>query len=96
MIAMYQFVSGMITMGFATAALFFFRFWQRTADSLFAIFGIAFLCFALNHALTALLDFARDDQSWIYLLRLAGFVLLIAAIVRKNVGPKPRGPENKV
>ena len=93
---MYQFFSGMVTMGFATAALFFFRFWWRTRDSLFAIFAIAFVCFALNHALTALLDFSRDDESWFYLLRLAGFVLLIAAIIRKNVGRRPPERERQL
>jgi len=91
---MYQFLSGMITMGFATAALFFFRFWRRTHDWLFAMFGVAFVCFAINQALTALLDFARDDQSWFYMLRLAGFALLVAAIVYKNVGARPSGRQD--
>jgi hypothetical protein len=89
---MYDFLSGMITMGFTTAALFFFRFWWRTRDPLFALFAIAFICFAFNQALTALLDIPRDEQSWIYLLRLAGFVLLIFGIVGKNIGKKPARP----
>jgi hypothetical protein len=96
---MYAFLSGMVTMGFATAALFFFRFWWRTHDTLFVMFAIAFICFSLNQALTALLDIPRDDQSAIYLLRLAGFVLLIFGIVGKNVGKKPRpddGPDDRV
>jgi uncharacterized membrane protein HdeD (DUF308 family) len=86
---MYDFLSGMITMGYAIAALFFFRFWWRTRDPLFVMFAIAFICFAVNQALTALLDIPRDEQSWIYMLRLAGFVLLIFGIVGKNVGKKP-------
>jgi hypothetical protein len=89
---MYDFLSGMITMGYATAALFFFRFWWRTRDPLFVMFAIAFICFALNQALTALLDIPRDEQSWIYILRLAGFVLLIFGIIGKNVGRKPPRP----
>ena len=91
---MYDFLSGMITMGYATAALFFFRFWWRTRDPLFVMFAIAFICFALNQALTALLDIPRDEQSWIYMLRLAGFVLLIFGIVGKNVGKKPTPSRN--
>lgn len=90
---MYNFLSGMVTMGYATAALFFFRFWWRTRDTLFLMFAIAFICFALNQALTALLDIPRDEQSWIYLLRLAGFVLLIFGIIGKNVGKRQSHPD---
>ncbi len=81
---MTDFFSGMIAMGFLVAAVFFFRFWRRTDDTLFALFGISFLFFALNHALTALAGFSRDEQGWFYLLRLAGYTLLIVGIVRKN------------
>jgi hypothetical protein len=81
---MLNFVYGMITMGFLAVAVFFFRFWRRTGDGLFAIFGISFALFALNQALTALLGLPRDEQSLLYLLRLSAFVLLIIAIWRKN------------
>jgi hypothetical protein len=91
---MYNFLSGMVTMGYLTAALFFFRFWWRTRDLLFVLFAIAFMCFAGNQALTALLDIPRDEQSWTYLLRLAGFGLLIFGIVGKNVGRKSPRPQN--
>jgi hypothetical protein len=80
----YGFFAGMITMGFVVAALFFFRFWRRTGDALFALFGISFCFFALNQALTALSGVARDEQGWFYLLRLAGYVLLIVGIAGKN------------
>ena len=36
------FMSGMVTMGLIIAGVFFFRFWSRTQDRLFALFGIAF------------------------------------------------------
>jgi hypothetical protein len=83
---MLSFLSGMITMGFVIAALFFFRFWRRTGDSLFAIFGVSFTLFALNQAFSTLSGIPRDEQSFIYLLRLTGFVLLLIAILRKNFG----------
>lgn len=85
---MYDFVAGMITVGFLIAAVFFFRFWKRTSDWLFAIFGVAFVLFAINQAATTSSLLLRDDQSWIYLFRLAGFVLLIVAIVVKNISPR--------
>jgi Kef-type K+ transport system membrane component KefB len=83
---MTTFLSGMITAGFLVAALFFFRFWKRTGDSLFAIFGISFLLFAAGQSISVSFDFLQDDKTWVYVLRLVGFVLLLAAIARKNVG----------
>ncbi len=81
---MFKFSAGLITMGYLVAALFFFRFWRRTGDRLFVTFGWAFLLFALNQALLALSGLPREEASWFYLLRLAGFGLIIFAIVAKN------------
>jgi zinc transporter ZupT len=83
-VAVFQFSAGLITMGYLVAGLFFFRFWRRTGDCLFATFGCAFLLFALNQALVALSDLPREEASWFYLLRLAGFSLIIFAVVAKN------------
>ena len=80
------FAAGAFTAGFMTASLFFFRFWRRSGDSLFVIFGVAFVLMALNAALPALLDLPGEDQASIYLLRLAAFLLIILAIWRKNFG----------
>ncbi len=79
------FFSGVITMGFTVGAVFFLRFWVRTKDSLFFVFALAFLLLALNQALTTLLGLPLEERSWIYLLRLAAFTLLIFAILRKNL-----------
>jgi hypothetical protein len=81
-----SFLSGLITMGFVIAALFFFRFWKRTQDGLFAIFGFAFLLLALNQALIGLSDVSGEERSLLYLPRLAAFGLLIVAVVTKNIG----------
>lgn len=88
---MYQFSAGLITMGYVVAALFFFRFWRRTRDHLFAMFGSAFLLFAMNQALVSLAGLAREEASGFYLLRLAGFVLIIVAVVAKNTAVLRRG-----
>jgi hypothetical protein len=77
-------IYGMTTMGFLIAALFFTRFWRKTSDGLFAIFAVAFVLLALNQALIGLLAATREDQSLLYLPRLAAFALLIVAIVWKN------------
>jgi uncharacterized membrane protein HdeD (DUF308 family) len=83
---MFQFLSGMTATGFLIAALFFFRFWRRTSDSLFATFGASFILFAIGQAASLVSDAPNDDRTWVYLLRLAGFVLLLVAIIRKNLG----------
>ena len=85
-----QFVSGLITMGFLIAGLFFLRFWTRTRDLLFAAFAAAFWLLAANQALVAVLDIPRDERSWIYLLRVAAFAMIIAAVVWKNKKPGSR------
>jgi hypothetical protein len=74
----------MTTMGFLVAALFFLRFWRRTSDSLFAIFAVAFVLLALNQALIGLLAVTREDQSLLYLPRVAAFALIIVAIILKS------------
>lgn len=81
-----SFLSGLITMGFLIASLFFFRFWKRTRDALFMTFGFAFLLLALNQTLIGLSDVTGEGRSLLYLPRLAAFALLIAAIVAKNFG----------
>ena len=80
------FLSGMTTMGFAVAGVFFLRFWRRTSDSLFLAFAAAFWLLAVNQALVGLLEAPREDKVWIYLLRLAAFLLIIFAVVGKNLG----------
>ena len=83
---MSEFVSGLLTMGFLTAALFFLKFWARTRDLLFVAFAIAFALFAAEQALLAVAQVAREERTWFYLLRLAGFLLIIAGVVVKNRG----------
>ena len=84
------FVLGLIVMGYLVAAVFFLRFWRRTRDALFAAFAAAFLLFALNQTLLALSGLEDEARGWIYLIRLAGFSLIIVAILWKNVGARGR------
>jgi hypothetical protein len=80
------FLSGASTAGFLIASLFFFSFWRRTADSLFAAFGLAFMLLAANQGILTVAQISEEHRSWVYLLRLAAFALLIFAIIRKNLG----------
>jgi uncharacterized protein DUF5985 len=90
---MIEFLSGAVTLGYLIAAVFFLRFWRKTADRLFLAFTVAFVLFALNQGLAHLLAVYREPASFIYALRVIGFVLILAAIVDKNLssGGKPPG-----
>lgn len=78
------FVSGFVSLGYVALGLFFLKFWRRTKDTFFAMFAFAFWLLAANEAAFPSTDAARED-GWIYLLRLAAFVLIIIATVRKNM-----------
>ncbi|HWH22377.1 MAG TPA: DUF5985 family protein [Allosphingosinicella sp.] len=80
----FHFLSGLVTMGFAVAGLFFLRFWKRTHDGLFLTFAVAFWLLGLVQALLALTEFPIEERSVFYLIRLAAFVLILLAIWRKN------------
>lgn len=80
----YSFLSGMVTAGFLLAGLFFLRFWRRTRDGLFLSFACAFWLLGLGQALLALTDIPVEERSWLYLIRLAAFSLILLAIYRKN------------
>lgn len=84
MIPAYTFISGMVAAGFLVAGLFFIRFWRKTHDGLFMSFALAFWLLGLGQALVALTDIPVEERSWIYLLRLAAFSLILLAIFRKN------------
>jgi hypothetical protein len=81
---LFDFLSGAIAFGFVIAALFFLRFWRRTNDNLFLAFSIAFALLGTGQAVQALANIPQEERSYIFLIRLAAFTLIIAAIVRKN------------
>ena len=82
---MTEFLSGAVTLGYFIAAVFFLRFWRRTRDRLFLAFAIAFVLFALNQGLVSLLEVDSEPTSFMYVLRVLGFLLILAAIVDKNL-----------
>lgn len=87
---MIEFLSGAVTLGFLVAAGFFARFWRQTSDRLFLAFAAAFVLLALNQALAQWLGAADERVAYTYLLRVLGFVLILAAILDKNLRQKER------
>jgi zinc transporter ZupT len=82
---MIDFLAGSVTLGYAVAAVLFLRFWRRTADRLFLSFSAAFVLLALNQVLAAALEFGDERTPFVYSLRVLGFVLILWAIVDKNL-----------
>lgn len=81
---MSAFLNGAIFFGFLVAGLFFVRFWRETGDRFFLLFGIAFwLQAGVRLGLSA---FGGDERLYLYLLRLAAYLLILVAIAQKNVG----------
>lgn len=81
---LFHFLSGALTFGFAVCGLFFLRFWRRTGDRLFAAFALAFWLLGLVQALLALTEIPVEERSFLYLIRLLAFVLILVAIWFKN------------
>lgn len=79
-----SFFSGMSLAIFGAAGLFFFKFWRKTREPFFAVFGAA--CWMLSAERVPLLLYGMDAEahSWVYFMRLSAFVLIMVAIVRAN------------
>lgn len=82
---MIDFLAGAVTLGFALAAVFFLRFWRRTADRLFLAFSGAFLLLAVNQVFAALIEAGDERTAYVYSLRVLGFLLILWAIIDKNM-----------
>ena len=81
---LHPFLSGMVVLGFTLAGLFFLRFWKKTHDELFLAFTLAFWLLGLGQALLSFSDVPVEERSWLYLIRLTAFMLILGAIWRKN------------
>ena len=80
------FLLGVIAMSSLTAGVFFLKFWRETHDSLFLSFAVAFIIETINRI--AVLFFAKPNEGSpiIYVIRLIAFLIILAAIVKKNYG----------
>lgn len=78
------FLLGAIVMASATAAIFFFKFWKSTRDPLFLAFAAFFVIEGSDRLALVFFERPNEGSPWIYLIRLFAFLLLAAAILRKN------------
>jgi hypothetical protein len=82
---MIEFLAGAVTLAYFIAGLYFLRFWRKTHDRLFLNFALAFWLLATNQAIVSLLGTADERSGYAYILRVLGFVLILFAIVDKNL-----------
>ncbi|WP_395735966.1 DUF5985 family protein [Prosthecobacter sp.] len=64
--------------------LFFLRFWRRTRDRLFLFFAGAFVFMMIERIVRAVMGVEDERAAYVYMIRLASFVLIIIAVVDKN------------
>lgn len=79
---------GGVAMACLCASLFFLRFWKDTRDTLFLMFSISFFVEAINRTWLAFHRDTSEGDPTLYLVRLLAYLLILAGIVAKNVGPK--------
>lgn len=82
---MIDFLAGALMLAFLVATAHFVRFWQRTADSLFLYFAVAFALLALNQLTVFALGVEDERGNYAYILRVSGFALILFGIVSKNL-----------
>ena len=87
---MIDFLSGAVTLTYVVAALYFFNFWKRAADRLFLAFAMAFALLAMNQLVLFALGSADERGNYAYILRVLAFILILVAIIEKNVAHRAR------
>ena len=87
---MIDFLAGALTLSYIIAAVYFVHFWKRTSDRLFLAFAAGFALLALNQLTVFALGVNDERHNYAYILRVLGFVLILAAIIDKNLHRRPR------
>jgi uncharacterized membrane protein HdeD (DUF308 family) len=80
------FLIGVIATSSIVAGVFFLKFWKQTHDQLFLAFGVSFIIEGLNRTSVLLLDKPNEGSPVIYIVRLLAFLIILAAILKKNYG----------
>jgi hypothetical protein len=79
-----QFLAGAATISLLVIAMFFLRFWRRTHDRLFLFFAGAFLILMVERIIRAGMPIETEWAPYVYMVRLAAFILIIIGVVDKN------------
>ena len=76
--------TGLEVMASLAIGLFFFRFFRQTGDRLFLAFAATFWILSVNWLGLVFVGPEHEARTYLYVLRLVAFTLLIVAIVDKN------------
>jgi hypothetical protein len=79
-----QFIAGALVLAYWAIGYFFFRFWRKTRDRLFRTFAWAFWVLAVERIILLFVDPKHEFQPYVYLVRMAAFLLIIWGIIEKN------------
>jgi len=83
-----NFLGGAIVFGYALIGLFFLKFWKRTRDAFFGYFAFAFFVLGIGRVIEAIVRTQEADAPAVYLIRLLAFVIIVFAIMHKNLASK--------
>ena len=83
-------LTGAIALATIIVALFFLRFWHSTKDRFFLFFAASFLIEGINRIALGLNPGADEDTTIYYVVRFISYMLIVVAIIDKNVGSKRR------
>ena len=86
MVNMASALMGAVSLASLVAGLFFLKFWSRTEDEFFLLFASDFEVDAVSRFVLAVMPISNEAEPIAYLPRLVTFGLILAAIIRKNIG----------
>ena len=78
------FISGAAGLAYFAIGISFVRFWRRSRIRLFQLFAIAFFLLAIERIVLVLANPDNEFAAYVYAIRLAAFVVIIAAIINQN------------
>ena len=81
---------GAIAMASLVAGLFFLRFWKDTRDRFFLFFSVSFFVEGMNRFALAMTSDPNEGRPFFYFVRFLSFLLILVAIVDKNISSKER------
>lgn len=87
-----EFLSGICMATFAASGVFFLKFWRAARDHFYLHFCVACWLLAFERIVLSLIDTAHEPirsslteaNSWVYLFRLAAFLVILIAVINKN------------
>jgi hypothetical protein len=77
-------LAGGIVVASAAIGLFFLRFWRMSRDRLFLMFAAAFWIYGFHRVGLSMIADNHEIRTWLYVVRLLAFLLILVAIVDKN------------